>query len=124
VRDGQFEFTVTSIEQNGAKHLGSGLFSADAKGEYVIVHVHVKNTGTDQRGLTSTAQKLIDGRGRKYSADGGADLALDDNDSTDLNPGLSVDRQVAFDVPAGTVIQTVELHDSLFSGGVKVDVGQ
>ena len=84
----------------------------------------MKVTGTDQRGFTSTAQKLIDGQGRKFSADGGADLALEDNDSTDLNPGLSVDRQVAFDVPAGTVIQTVELHDSLFSGGVKVDVGQ
>ncbi len=39
---------------------------------------------------------------------------------TDINTGNRVEAKVAFDVPEGTQPSTIELHDSAFSGGVKV----
>ena len=38
----------------------------------------------------------------------------------DINPGNSIQVQVAFDVPPGTQPAELELHDSMFSGGVKL----
>jgi hypothetical protein len=41
----------------------------------------------------------------------------------DINPGNAVDGTFVFDVAKGTKIAQLELHDSPFSGGVKVNVG-
>jgi hypothetical protein len=40
----------------------------------------------------------------------------------ELNPGLSTAVTVPFQVPPGTQIVAVEVHDSAFSGGAKVTV--
>jgi hypothetical protein len=38
----------------------------------------------------------------------------------DLNPGDSVETAVVFDVPKGTDVESIELHDGPFSDGVTV----
>jgi hypothetical protein len=38
----------------------------------------------------------------------------------DLKPGDSVDTAVVFDVPKGTGVESIELHDGPFSDGVTV----
>jgi hypothetical protein len=40
-----------------------------------------------------------------------------------MNPGFSAKVWILFDVPPGTPIAAVELHDSAFSGGARVQVG-
>jgi hypothetical protein len=40
----------------------------------------------------------------------------------DINPGNSIQVQAAFDVPPGTQPAELELHDSMFSGGVKLQL--
>lgn len=125
VRDGQFEFVVTKIEQ-GATKLGDGIWKETAQGEFVLVHIKVTNTGKEQRSYYSGSQVLIDDKGREFKPNTGADQALPNNVSgfagDDLNPGFSLDRILAFDVPKGTVPAAMEFHDSTLSGGVKVAV--
>jgi hypothetical protein len=40
----------------------------------------------------------------------------------DMNPGFNLALKVPFDVPTGTVRAAIELHDSVFSNGARVQV--
>lgn len=66
------------------------------------------------------SETLIDGAGRQYSPDSSADMWINEAILTDINPGNQVQAKAAFDVPAGTQPSAIELHDSAFSGGVKI----
>jgi len=113
VRDGQFEFHVTTVEQ-GATHVGGpGIFGDSAEGEFVVVHVHVSNIGKQESTFFGSNQKLIDDQGREYKGKG-------ETLGHSLNPGFESDQVVAFDVPPGTTPKKFEFHDSMFSGGVTV----
>jgi hypothetical protein len=71
-------------------------------------------------------QKLIDSAGRQYASDSSAAVFNPSNMVTvmDMNPGFTIDDvKVPFDVPPGTPITAVEVHDSAFSGGTRVTVG-
>ena len=37
-----------------------------------------------------------------------------------INPGISIEGYVFFDVPKGTTVSKRELHDSMLSGGITV----
>ncbi|RSM44161.1 hypothetical protein DMB66_52525 [Actinoplanes sp. ATCC 53533] len=39
-----------------------------------------------------------------------------------MNPGNTVKGKLVFDVPEGTKLTSLELHDSLFSDGVQVNL--
>jgi hypothetical protein len=73
-------------------------------------------------GRFTSSQTAFDAQGREYSADSGAAVYLDNANSflEQLNPGSAVDGQLVYDVPAGTQLTELELHDSPFSGGTKV----
>ena len=63
--------------------------------------------------------------GSKYEADSGASAMANPNTDTflnSINPGNSINAIVLIDVPAGKQLETVELHDSLFSSGTSVSV--
>jgi hypothetical protein len=49
-------------------------------------------------------------------------MSLENNQTflNNINPGNEVTGTLVFDVPAGVELAALELHDSLFSGGVKV----
>ncbi len=128
VRDGKFQFTITSVSQ--AKTAGDttdGLGDT-AQGEYTILHVTVTNIGSEPQTLDDSSQYVYDASGRKYEASTDADIDL--NSSTgadsvflnDINPGNTVKGQIAFDMPTGTKAVKAELHDSPFSGGVTVNL--
>lgn len=121
VRDGKFAFTVTNVRT--APDAGT----SKARGEFVIVTMTVTNIGNQPQSFFVQNQKLFDSGGREFAADSMAALGINgdengDNTSmlTDMNPGFKVTVQVPFDVPPGTKPATLELHDSAFSGGVKV----
>ncbi|PJI94579.1 DUF4352 domain-containing protein [Luteimicrobium subarcticum] len=123
VRDGKFEFTVTKVE-TGVKKVGTKYLNEKAQGEFVLVHMKVENIGDEAQTLDDTAQELTDSKGRTFDADSTADIYLDDANSfyEDINPGNSVKGVVVYDVPKGTDLSTITLHDSVFSGGVDVSL--
>jgi hypothetical protein len=68
--------------------------------------------------------KLIDAQGREFQTDSGAMMFSDNQDLwlKEINPGIQIDGQLIFDLPADAKPVTAELHDSAFSGGVKIDL--
>lgn len=115
VRDGQFEFQVTDVQS--AKTVGDNPYlKSTAQGVYVIFTIRVTNTGDESRDFFVSNQKLIDMTGREYEASAEAGMNLNDN-SSGINPGNSIEVKVPFDVPQETDMNTLELHDSMFSGG-------
>lgn len=121
VRDGKFAFNVHGVSTS--KTVGATDDLKTAQGTYVVVSMTVTNTGNRSQGYYGNNQKLIDSSGREFSPDGLADIAMNgDLDGTDVNPGNHIDVRVAFDVPDGTKPAQLILHDSAYSGGVKVDL--
>ncbi|MGA9873335.1 MAG: DUF4352 domain-containing protein, partial [Rhodococcus sp. (in: high G+C Gram-positive bacteria)] len=117
VRDGKFEFTVTGV-QAGVPTVGEEYLTETAQGEYVLVTMTVRNIGDQAQSFAASAQKLLDGQSRQFSADDMATIVFDQNISYEqINPGNAIEATVVFDVPVGTVPMEIELHDSLFSGG-------
>ncbi|TVT60108.1 DUF4352 domain-containing protein, partial [Amycolatopsis rhizosphaerae] len=89
----------------------------------VLVHMSVRNVGDRAQLFSDSSQKLIDVQGRQYDADSGAAAISLPENSTLLNnikPGNSVTGTLVFDVPANVQLAALELHDSPFSGGVKI----
>jgi hypothetical protein len=124
-RDGQFEFTVKSVDC-GKTQIGTAGLSHKAQGQFCMAKVHVMNIGKEAKMLDGSSQQAFDAKGRKFSADSEAAVYMGDDAQTflnDINPGNAVDGTFVFDVAKGTKIAQLELHDSPFSGGVKVNVG-
>jgi hypothetical protein len=122
VRDGKFEFTVNGVDCSQTE-LGTAPMSTTAQGVFCIVSLHVSNIGNEAQYFDASSQKGLDAQGREFSANSGAAIYLGDAGNSfleQLNPGSAVDGQLVYDVPAGTQLTEIELHDSPFSGGVKV----
>lgn len=114
VRDGKFEFVVKSIKC-GIKSVETYKTNTPL-GEYCKVTVNFTNIGDKGQYVDATDQVLIDSKGREFKASIGSDSINFEN----INPGLSVTGDIYFDVPVGTKVKAIELHDSMFSGGVEV----
>jgi hypothetical protein len=125
VQDGKFEFNVTGVDCS-KNTLGADPVSTQATGVFCLVNVSVANIGNEAQTLDSTSQYGYDAAGKKYSTDTEAAFYLENAGSTlfeQLNPGTSVDGVLIFDVPDGTQLTKLELHDSMLSGGVTVNLG-
>jgi hypothetical protein len=128
VRDGKFQFTITSVSQTKTAGDTTDGLGDTAQGEYTILHVTVTNIGSEPQTLDDSSQYVYDASGRKYDASTDADLDLNSSNGADrvflndINPGNSVKGQIAFDMPTGTKAVKAELHDSAFSGGVTVNL--
>ncbi|WP_406070356.1 DUF4352 domain-containing protein [Micromonospora sp. NBC_01638] len=121
-RDGKFEFTVKSTKCGVAK-IGTDLIGAKAQGQFCLVTVNVKNIGKEAQMFDGSSQKAYAADGTEYSADGGAAIYANKNAETflnDINPGNQVNGVVVFDIPKNVKLTKLELHDSMFSGGVDV----
>jgi len=123
--DGKFEFTVTSVECGKASVGANQYLTKTAQGQYCLLNVSVKNIGDQAQSLVSSNQYLLNASGQKYSADDTATLYNAPNGTSwynDINPGNSVTGAIVFDIPKDQTPATAELHDSAFSGGVKVNL--
>ena len=126
VRDGDFEFVVQGV-QCGVETLGEDFLEETAQGQYCVVTVDVSNIGDEAQTFFADNQILLDAEGREFSADSGAAFAANpDADSifSEVNPGNALSGvEVPFDVPVDAQPSEIELHDSAFSGGVRVSLG-
>jgi len=123
VRDGRFAFTVTSSARFSKTITSRNGTTEKAQGVFVIVRADVTNIGYEPAILTATDQFLISDKGQRFatspaiSALAGAETIF----LEDINPGHTVNgAPMLFDVPAGVMITSIELHDSVSSTGVKV----
>jgi len=122
VRDGKFGFTLTSIEPP-VRTIGADFAQQTAQGEYVIFRVTVANIGDKPQTLFADAQAAYAGDTKYgtssdalFTVEGASDAVL-----TKINPGNSLANvPLVFDLPPGTVLTKLELHDSLFSGGASI----
>jgi len=123
VRDGKLAFIVTSMQPPSKTLTDRFGTTKTAEGVFVIVRVNATNIGYDPRTLTATDQFLVNDKGQRFapssaiSSLAGAETIFLEK----INPGHTVnDAPLLFDVPSGTTIAGVELHDSLSSTGVTV----
>lgn len=124
VRDGKFEFTVTKLDCSKTK-VGSQYLNKKAQGKFCQVSLTIKNIGKEAQLFHGSSQKALDAKGTEFSNDGAAELYANDDSATflnEINPGNSSKGKLIFDVPKGTKLTTLELHDSPFSGGVEVSL--
>jgi Domain of unknown function (DUF4352) len=118
-RDGQFAFTVSSVDRSKTGGDLSNQFEiVTAQGEFLNVHMTVVNVGTHAQTFFATNQKLKIGN-NTFSPDGTAALWTKSAD-VEINPGNNIQVVVSFDVPPSTGGGTLQLHDSAFSGGTQV----
>lgn len=122
VKDGKFGFTVTKVK-TGIHHIGDQYLGKDAQGQYVEVYIHVENISNKPQTFFGSNQKLFVGK-QQYDADDAAAMYLPDSKSLmePINPGNYVAGVILFDVPPGAKPTKIELHDSVFSGGVTVSL--
>jgi hypothetical protein len=118
--DGQFTFTVNDFEC-GLKKVGPGFLAERAQGQFCVARMSVKNTGDQAQTLDASSQFAYIA-GKEYEAEGG--IYSDESFFLEniINPGNKVKGIVAWDVPKGKKPDRLELHDSLFSGGVTVNL--
>jgi len=121
VRDGKFEFVVSDVGPLPKTWYGP---VPTARGQWVIATMTVRNVGNEPQSFFVQNQKLIDTAGRQYAPDTTASYAMNSNTTMviDMNPGFAITTKVPFDVPPGTQVSAVGMHDSAFSGGATVKV--
>jgi hypothetical protein len=120
VRDGKFAFVVTEVEDAEKVYDPEGVLEDEAVGVWFIVHMDVTNIGDEEQTFFAGNQ-AVTWDGKEFSAAG---FTWNGTSAEAINPGLSLEAVVMFDVPdafpEGGVGSVLELHDSAFSGGVNV----
>lgn len=123
VRDGTFAFVVTSVQRPGRRITDRFGTTQTAQGTFVVVRVNVTNIGYEARTLAATDLYLVDAQGQRFGTSS-AILALPDAETTFLHkidPGhTTLNAPVLVDVVPGAAITSIELHDSVWSTGVRV----
>ena len=122
-RDGKFEFVVRGVRPGGTT-IGPDVMAERAQGEFLLVDLTVRNIGDRAQSLDISSQKVLSAQGTQYSPSTAATIQLDDGGVfyEQINPGNALQVTVVYDLPTGTDATQIELHDSMFSGGVTVDL--
>jgi len=103
VTDKDLAFTVTGVTT--AKSLGSSYTKKDAQGTFYVVTLNIKNVGKETATIDSSMLKITDSQGRKFDrsiegqtakglSQGKVDMFLQQ-----VQPGLSVNGDIVFDLP-------------------------
>ncbi len=122
--DGQFAFRLNS-GRCGVTEVGVSPNVRKPQGQYCVYVLRIRNVGEQPRVLTSSNQHAIDVNGHVHTADILASEAA--SPTRNPFPKLMWRDQVAtvalaFDIPRGTLLASLRLHDSPWSDGVKMPV--
>lgn len=112
--DNQIRYTV--LDAYSMDTIGGQYFNEGADGIFVVVELRMENTGRTTYDITDRHLKLVDGQGRVYSADSAVSYYANQDSRIgaeaitydQLQPGLSVERAVIFDVPIGNYTMMIE----------------
>jgi hypothetical protein len=121
--DGKFEFAVTAMHC-GVPSVGSDGFGETAQGDFCLVNVQVKNVGKTPEIFSDTSQKGYAADGTEYAVNSGAGVWVNKGPLAtfleQINPGNTVKGTLVFDVPKGSKLASIVLHESMFTAGVKI----
>jgi uncharacterized protein (UPF0333 family) len=122
--DGDLGFTVTNIaySKTAGDPSNPPYITSTAQGVYVIITVTIRNVGNKVQSYFASNEKLIDSSGRQYSFDSTGDLWANKSPVLPMAPGGLASTKMVFDVPEGTQPTQLELHQSLLSTGVKLNL--
>lgn len=111
-------FTVSDISK--AKTLGGAYVKKNAQGTFNIITLNIKNVGKETVTIDSSMIRLTDSQGRKFdrSIDGQTAKGMSQG-SVDLflqqvQPGLSVNGDIVFDLPDDATDLKLLVKGSLF----------
>jgi len=122
VHDGQFEFVVGSV-QCGRPAVGQAPLVERADGQFCLVELTVKNLESTPRIFMDADQKAFNLAGMSYTTDPSAANYVNEQEMPmDVGPAQRVTVTIVFDIPTDEKLTGLELHDSPFSGGVRVDL--
>lgn len=122
LRDGRSEFVVTGVQRPGKILAGKAGEKLTAQGEFVIVRVNITNIGDQSRPPSYSCHFLFNNQGKKFQP---SSAILSTKEALkfvqQVAPGDTVDGVLMlFDVPTGTILAHIELHDTAQSPGVTV----
>lgn len=115
-----YDFTVKSVKC-GVPKVGGEYVSSQAQGQFCLVQMTVKNTGTKEQNFMADDQKLIDAQGREYSysSEGTISLSAEKSQSSlwfeSINPGNTVSGTLVYDLPKGVTPVTLHVSDGGFT---------
>jgi hypothetical protein len=124
VRDGKFEFVVQKI-RCGVDKVGNQYLNEKAQGQFCLVTLTVRNIGNEPQTFSDFDQLAYDSKAREYKPDTEAGIYANEDTNVwlnEINPGNKITGVLVFDIPGGTKLTILELHDSGFSGGVEVSL--
>jgi hypothetical protein len=100
---------VSTRERIGETTAGT-FMGAEANGQYIIMDLSVINEADESITMsTSSVKVMIDGA--EYSSSTDASIYMDESFSFEqLNPGVQVDGQIAYDVPESATRDSAELR--------------
>jgi len=116
--DGPLSFSVTGVETGTTVSSTDAPVEKTAQGEYIVVRMSVINTSDAPVDWVGMFQKLHAG-GTTYNIDDEATFYVGGG-YTQIPPGAEVLVGLAYDVPPGTVAESIELHVDPLSPGVQV----
>lgn len=116
--DGAFIVTVTGV-RCGVRAVGRALPRRRAHGQRCLVGVAVENAGRETRLLDDGAQRAVDVHGRAYAPVTAA-AAFPKEPIEQVPPGATVRGVLPFDVPRGTRLSALLVHESVTSRGARI----
>lgn len=87
-----------------------------ATGEFVVVHLTLTNNG-EMPATFLADQQVLTADGQTFSPSTDGTFYLNGTVTTTINPGESASISVAFDVPVGSVPESLQVHGDLLSPG-------
>lgn len=127
VTDGDLAFTVQGVKTTST--VGS-FYSKTAQGQFYIVTVKIENKGNDTKLVDSSQFQVIDSQGRTFdrSIDGQSALGIQQGQVDlflqQIQPSLSYNGDLVFDLPKDATGLKIVVKGSLFSRGKQIDLGQ
>ncbi len=122
--DGNVQFTVTGIDCSKSSIGTPPLVKKSTKGAFCLVTVSMTNKGTKRFDFNPFYQEAVDAAGKTQYVDMAAMIFVDDG-ATFLDPvapGATANGVLPFEVPSGTTLTSIELHEDFTSKGVTISL--
>lgn len=122
VVDRHFSFKVEEVEC-GIRAVETATFTAETRGQFCKISVHVENLGSEQEILWADEQIFFDTDGNQYAAE---DSMVDESEQAltwmkRINAGKTFETYFLFDVPKNVSPEKILLQAPL-SAGVEVSL--
>ena len=120
-QDGTLRFAVTGLDCTKSS-VGTAPLTKKAGGVYCMVSLTITNAGTANADFNPFFQEATDSAGKTHGPDLAAIVLMEEASSLadSIPPGGSNSGVLPFDVPTGTVLRSIELHESFSSAGVTI----